>query len=172
MHQVDQKRTRCQAVGPIEVTEGLEFLSPILTEALTYWLEIKGSSRFAQRADLVPEKFVKLWPHVLMVDVIDEGQDYYVRLFGQNLVNAYGEQTGRRASEATVPELVRDRSKQLFDFCVTHAAPTYAYWPELGSERRFFFDVEALCLPLSSDGTRLDRLMSLNVNSRRPRKAR
>jgi len=151
----------------MEVTEEFDFLSPVLAQATTYWREIKGTARFPQRADLVPEQFVALWPHILMVDVIDGGADYFVRLFGQHLVNAYGEQTGRKASEATVPEVVRERSKKLFDFCVAHAAPTYAYWPEIGSERRPFIDVEALCLPLSSDGVTLDRLMSLNVNTRR-----
>lgn len=166
MHQMDDSKAGRQAIGPIEVGEGVEFLSPILREALAYWLEIKGDAPFPQRADLLPEEFVALWPYVLMVDVIDGGRDYFVRLFGQNLVDAYGEQTGRRVSESTAPDLVRARSKSLFDFCVTHAAPTYAYWPESGSDRRLFVDVEALCLPLSSDGRSLDRLMSLNVNSR------
>ena len=55
----------------------------------------------------------------------------------------------------------------MFDFCLAHAAPTYAYWPESASERRPFVDIEALCLPLSSDGTTLDRMISLNVNTRR-----
>ena len=88
-------------------------------------------------------------------------------MFGHNLVDAYGEQTGRKVSESTVPEIVRERSLQLFDFCLQQAAPCYAYWPVSASERRVFFDVEALCLPLSSDGVKLDRMMSLNVNSRR-----
>lgn len=164
---MDNRLAENKAVGPLLVTEGFEFLSPVLAEALAYWLEIKGEAPFPQRADLVPEKLVALWPYMLMVDVIDGGSDYFLRLFGQNLVSAYGEQTGRRSSEAKVPELVRQRSNQLFDFCVRNAAPTYAYWPESGARGRSFVDVEALCLPLSSDGTRLDRLMSLNVNSRR-----
>ncbi len=170
MHRVEERRAGNKAIGPLEVAEGFEFVSPILTQAMTYWLEIKGDARFPQRADLVPEKFVSLWPYVLMVDVLDSGDDYFLRLFGQNLVDAYGEQTGRRSSEANVPELVRQRSKLLFDFCVAHAAPTYAYWPESGAKGRSFVDVEALCLPLSSDGRSLDRLMSLNVNSRRDKK--
>ena len=167
MHQVSNKKAGERTAGPVLVTDGIEFLSPILAEAMAYWLEIKGDEAFPQRADLVPEKLVALWPYILMVDVIDGGSDYLMRLFGQNLVNAYGEQTGRRSSEAKVPELVRQRSKQLFDFCVAHAAPTYAYWPESDAQGRTYVDVEALCLPLSSDGTSLDRLMSRNVNSRR-----
>lgn len=167
MHSFDERRTGCRAIGPIEVAEGFEFLSPILTDAMSYWLEIRGTAKFPQRADLVPEKFVRLWPHILMVDVIEGGRDYFVRLFGQNLVNAYGEQTGRKVSESTVPDQVRERAVQLFGFCVNHAAPTYAYWPESAAERRPFVDVEALCLPLSSDGSSLDRMMSLNVNTPR-----
>jgi hypothetical protein len=171
MHRVeDKKGAGKEAVGPLQVTEGFQFLSPVLAEALAYWLEIKGDAPFPRRADLVPEKLVALWPYMLMVDIIDDGSDYFLRLFGQNLVDAYGEQTGRRSSEAKVPDVVRQRSKQLFDFCVTNAVPTYAYWPELGRRGRTLVDVEALCLPLSSDGATLDRLMSLNVNSRQEKK--
>lgn len=169
MHSFEERKAGCRAVGPIEVGEGFKFISPILADAMSYWLEIRGTAKFPQRADLVPEKFVKLWPYVLMVDVVEGGKDYFVRLFGQNLVNAYGEQTGRLVSESTVPEQVRDRAVQLFEFCVSHAAPTYAYWPESADDRRPFVDVEALCLPLSSDGISLDRMMSLNVNT--PRKS-
>lgn len=167
MHRVDRSSAGVKSVGPVKVTEDLKFLSPVLTQALTYWLQIKGEAAFPQRADLVPEKFVTLWPHILMVDVIDGGSDYFIRLFGQYLVDAYGEQTGRRSSEANVPDLVRKRSKLLFDRCLEEAAPTYARWPESAGKGDVLVDVEALCLPLSSDGSSLDRLMSLNVNSRR-----
>jgi hypothetical protein len=170
MHRVDNRRAGNKAVGPLEVTEGFEFCSPVLKQALSYWLEIKGDAPFPQRADLVPETFVSLWPHVLMVDVVDGGDDYFIRLFGQYLVDSYGEQTGRLSSQASVPDLVRQRSKQLFDACIAHAAPVYAYWPESAARRRAHVDVEALCLPLSSDGRSLDRLMSLNVNSRREKR--
>jgi len=165
MNTVDSNRSGGRPVGPVEA-EGFEFISPVLAEALAYWQSIKGDARFPRRADMEPERVVALWPYILMVDVIDDG-DYFVRLFGQTLVDAYGEQTGRKVSESTVPDVVRQRSKLLFDYCVSQAVPCYAYWPVSGSKGRVFFDVEALCLPLSSDGVKLDRLMSLNVNSRK-----
>lgn len=168
MMQLIAERERGRPVGPV-VAEGFAFLSPVLTDALGYWKSIRGDATFPRRDAMSPEEIVALWPHLLMVDVIDGGADYYIRLFGQNLVNSYGEQTGRRHSEAKVPDVVRDRSRQLFDFCREHTAPAYAYWPESPSGRRPFIDVEALCLPLSSNGESLDRLMSLNVNTRHPR---
>lgn len=161
------RRAESKPVGPL-VAGGFDFLSPILEQALAFWHEMKGEARLPRRADLVPEKIVALWPYILMVDVIDGGADYFVRLFGQSLVDAYGEQTGRKLSEATAPALVCERARQLFDFCLAQAVPAYAYWPEMGSERRPLFDIEALCLPFSSDGEGLDRLMSFNVNTRRP----
>lgn len=167
MCQVDEERAQSLPIGPV-IVDGLAFISPILTEALAYWRTIKGDAKFPRRADMDPEQVVSLWPHILMVDILEDG-DYFVRLFGQNLVNAYGEQTGRKVSESTAPDRVRKRSIQLFDFCVSQALPCYAYWPEAKSGMRTLFDVEALCLPLSSDGVVLDRLMSLNVNSRRDR---
>ena len=170
MNFVDKRREQGQPMGPL-VAEDVEFISPLLNDALRYWTSIKGQAALPSRADMEPEKVVSLWPHILMVDVMGDG-DYFVRLFGQNLVKAYGEQTGRRVSESSVPEVVRERSKLLFDFCVERAAPAYAYWQEAPEGKHVIVDVEALCLPLSSNGRTPDRLMSLNVNTRREKPAR
>lgn len=164
MQQLIAERERGLPVGPVKA-EGFNFLSPVLTNALSYWLSIKKDAAFPRRDAMAPEEIVALWPHLLMVDVIDGGADYYVRLFGQNLVDTYGEHTGRRLSEAKVPDLVRERSHLLFEFCRQNVAPTYSYWPETASDRRPFVNVEALCLPLSSDGVALDRMLALNVNT-------
>jgi hypothetical protein len=159
-------RREGRSVSPV-MAEGFEFLSPVLGDALAYWKTIRGEGRFPRRDAMEPERIVALWPYILMADVIDGGSDYYFRLFGQRLVDTYGEQTGRTLMTASIPEVVRDRCKQILDHCLVQAAPTYAYWPESASERRAFVDIEALCLPLSSDGVTLDRMISLNVNSRR-----
>ncbi len=159
-------RERGQSVGPL-VAEGFAFLSGTLDQALAYWHEIRGEAACPRRDALQPERIVSLWPHILMVDVIEDGSDYFIRLFGQRLVDTYGEQTGRTLSQAKVPDLVRGRSRQLFDFCRAKASPTYAYWQETAPRRGHAVNVEALCLPLSSDGISVDRMMSLNVNTRR-----
>lgn len=166
MQQLVALRERGQPVGPV-MAEGLAFLSQTLDQAMAYWQEIRGYAAVPRRDAMVPERIVALWPHILMVDVIGKGDDYFFRLVGQRLVDSYGEQTGRKLSEATVPEVVRERCQQIFRFCLDHAAPAYAYWSESASDRRPLIDVEALCLPLSSDGTALDRMISLNVNTRR-----
>lgn len=159
-------RGRGQPVGPV-VAEGVTFLSEPLERALAYWQEIKGDASMPRRDDMVPERIVALWPHILMVDVLDGGADYHFRLVGQRLVDSYGEQTGRNLSNATISEVVRDRCRRIFDYCLEQAAPAYAYWSEAASHRRPLIDVEALCLPLSSDGSTLDRMLSLNVNGHR-----
>jgi hypothetical protein len=166
MLQLVALREMGRSVGPL-VAEGFAFLSGTLDEALAYWHEIRGDSPCPRRDALQPERIVSLWPHILMVDVIEDGSDYFIRLFGQRLVDTYGEHTGRKLSEAKVPDLVRDRSRHLFDFCRAETAPTYAYWQEVAPRRGHAVNVEALCLPLSSDGTAVDRMMSLNVNTRR-----
>lgn len=168
MLQLTALRERGQPVGPV-AAEGLPFLSRTLDQALAYWQEIKGPAPMPRRDDLVPERIVALWPHILMVDVLDGGADFYFRLVGQRLVDSYGEQTGRTLSAARISEVVRERCRQIFGYCLEHAVPTYAYWSEAASDRRPLLDVEALCLPLSSNGTALDRIISLNVNS--PRQA-
>ena len=166
MQQLVALRERGQPIGPM-VAEGMSFLSQVLDQALAYWQEIRGDARMPRRDAMVPERIVPLWPHILMVDIIGNGNDYFFRLVGQQLVDTYGEQTGRTLSNAAISEVVRERCRQIFRFCLDRAAPAYAYWSESASDWRPLIDVEALCLPLSSDGTTLDRMISLNVNTQR-----
>jgi len=79
-------RDNGQAVGPLEV-DGFAFLSATLDQALAYWQSIRGDLACPRRDALQPEHIVALWPHILMVDVIDDGGDYFIRLFGQRLVD-------------------------------------------------------------------------------------
>src|SRR3546814_17572201 len=102
MRQLIALREQGEPVGPV-LAEGFEFLSRALDQAMAYWQEIRGAAPVPRRDDMVPERLVALWPHILLVDVIDNGSDYYFRLVGQRLVDAYGDQTGRKLSTATVP---------------------------------------------------------------------
>src|SRR3546814_19422601 len=121
-----------------------------------------------RRDTLVPEEIVALWPHIPMVDVLDEGTDYHFRLVGQRLVDTYGEQTGRKLSHAAISDVVRARCRQIFDFCRAHGAPTYAYWSESAPDPRPLIEVEALSLTLSHAGSAPDRLTPLPVNPPTP----
>ena len=124
MEQLAALRRQGQPVGPV-AAEGIGFLSPILTQGLAFWHRIRGDAPIPRRDDMLPESIVSLWPYILMVDVIGAGADYHFRLVGGHLVSVYGEQTGRDLSTARVPELVRQRCKQIFDFCLGSAAPAY-----------------------------------------------
>src|SRR3546814_14638199 len=90
-------RERGRPVGPV-VAEGLAFLSQTLDHALAYWDQIRGTASMPRRDTLVQEEIVALWPHILMVDVLDEGIDYHFRLVVQRLLAHYGNQTGRQTS--------------------------------------------------------------------------
>src|SRR3546814_19919477 len=148
-------RERGRPVGPV-VAEGLAFLSQTLDHALAYWDQIRGTASMPRRDTLVPEEIVALWPHILMVDVLDEGTDYHFRLVGQRLVDTSDEQTDRKLSNAAISEVVRARGRQIFAFCRAHGAPTYASWSASPSDRRPPIDLEALCLPLPRAGPPTD----------------
>src|SRR3546814_7991182 len=105
MRQLIALREQGEPVGPV-LAEGFEFLSRTLDQEMAYWQEIRGASPVSRRDDMVREKIVPLWLHILMVDVTDNGSDYYFRVVGQRLVDAYGEQCGRTLSDAKAPEVV------------------------------------------------------------------
>lgn len=96
-------------MGPIEknfedADEDFRFLeAPLHADAARlaeYWHQKRGSRAMPDRSDILPGEIVSLLPHIIISDVIDEGRDYRVRIFGTALVNLVGEErTGMLFSE-------------------------------------------------------------------------
>ena len=84
MLQLTALRERGQPVGPV-AADGFPFLSPTLDHALTYWRGIKGPAAMPRRDDLVPERIVALWPHILMVDVLGDGDYFCASCYGRSV---------------------------------------------------------------------------------------
>jgi hypothetical protein len=132
-----------------------------LRDLLDYWQD-KRAGRFAPgRADIRPEELRPHLAHLILVDVIANGEDLKYRLIGTALTQA----AQRDATGKLFTELYRDVHHELEPLLAVHRqviagrAPVFVraniFWHSHASYR----DCESVLLPLSNDGERVDMIL-------------
>lgn len=124
----------------------------------SYWLSKKGSRIAPPRAAIWPDELRALLPNIALVEVIGTPPRFRFRLFGSNLVDAYGEDiTGRFADEVDLDgigcrihddatSVVRERRASVAQI---------AY--KTGDGRHLQY--ERVLLPLSDDGETVNMIL-------------
>ena len=102
-------------VGSSSSVEELE--AQILTGVYDYWVSLKRGDRLPDRAQLSPAKFKEALPHVFLIEVVDDGADYFHALAGEAVNKAHGYQVGKiKLSEALFEtEEQRSGTRQFYD---------------------------------------------------------
>lgn len=121
------------------------------TQALfALWMELKGGADMPSKADFKPERMRAYLPNIYIVDIIDGGADYRLRLIGTALTQMVGrDMTGCLLSE--VPE-TRWRA-QIYTHVIRERAPV-AYLSRLGRPGGHEVTTENIVLPATGlDGT-------------------
>lgn len=131
---------------------------PKLRQLYDYWLEKRGDRAMPARADLDPIDIRFVIGDVVLVDVMDgKPPRFRIRVHGTNLSERTNfDLTGKMLDEMPVPEF-RDLSTRSFRKVVRTAEPLHVLAERIldGRLQRY----EAIILPLSGDGKRVDRLM-------------
>ncbi len=129
---------------------------------LAYWRAKKGERTFPSRADIDPLEFTRELPRVMMAEVSYNPLEFRYRVVGTGLFAMHGhELTGKLARELDPPEFgalihrhyteaIERRAPILhvIELTVNYLATSYA----------------RIILPLSSDGTVIDRLMTCEAH--------
>jgi hypothetical protein len=131
---------------------------PKLQQLYQYWVEKRGERLMPARADLDPIDIRFAIGDVILADVLDETPPRFrIRLHGTNLSERTNfDLTGKMLDEMPAPEF-RDLSHRSFTKVVSTREPLHALSerPLDGRTQRY----EAIILPLSGDGERVDRLL-------------
>ena len=133
-----------------------------------YWHEKRGSRALPDRSDIVPADIVSLLPHIVIYDVIDEGRDYRVRLFGTALVNLVGEErTGMLVSEfdakcepPTDTEAVRCRWMGSMTAAYTSGQPIFVTG-RMSSSLRPYIVWHGVSCPLSDGSGKITQMLGI-----------
>ena len=131
---------------------------PKLQQLYQYWVEKRGERLMPARADLDPIDIRFAIGDVILADVLDETPPRFrIRLHGTNLSERTNfDLTGKMLDEMPAPEF-RDLSHRSFTKVALTREPLHALAdrPLDGRTQRY----EAIILPLSADGERVDRLL-------------
>jgi hypothetical protein len=131
---------------------------PKLRRLFEYWDGKRGRQKMPSRADLDPIEMVFVIGNIILVDVLDGSPPRFrIRLHGTNLSQRVGfELTGKMLDELPETEF-RELAQESFSRVVASAEPRHGRRDRLidGREARY----ETVILPLSSDGTTVDRLI-------------
>jgi hypothetical protein len=125
---------------------------------LAYWNGKRGARAMPTRGDIRPTEMRAHLPSLLLLDSMDGGADFRIRLFGSQLVETFAmELTGRRVG-ALKPEVVAAKWLGLARACVGAAGPVAAR-TRMAAGERFHMVYEVLFLPLSPDDAAVTQIL-------------
>lgn len=135
---------------------------PEIDRALAYWREKKAGRELPSRADIDPLEIAKSLPRVMMTEVHYDPLEFRYRLAGTGLFAVHGQElTGMRAQDLQPPEFGALIHRHYCD-AVERRAPIL-HVIELRTD-----DVTTsyarIILPLSSDGSVIDRLLTVETH--------
>jgi len=130
-----------------------------LKDLHAYWLAKKGGDIAPPRSAIHPEEIVELLPTIGLMDVVGEAPRLRFRLFGTELVKAYGQElTGKFAENIDLDAVGPDILSQLTS-AVLQCCPKVARIQFTKSLDGRFVQYERIALPLSDDGKTVNMLL-------------
>lgn len=142
--------------------EGADFIRlaepqhPQIALLLDYWEEKRGPARsMPARGDISPTDIPSIMPHLVLFDILEDGADGYIRVFGSELGVLFGEdRTGLRLSqiqcqrEDQPARNIRARWLSAFQISVREKVPAFIKLP-MNNVGRDLMIVHAAGFPLS-----------------------
>ena len=140
-----------------------ELESALLRRLLSTWQDKCRDRRFPARTDLHPRDLASVLPHLTLARVVDAGMDFELRIIGNEIVQAYGENfTGKRLS--SLDHRIGNEMRDAYHAVVRTAQPVVLEgWFELSAER--CFQREVLLTPLGQTDDQVDHVMSAGALS-------
>jgi hypothetical protein len=139
------------------VTDDLAVTSPALRGLRDYWKNLLGDRQMPARRDIDPIHIPKLLPHVSLADVFQNPPSFRHRLLGTFITQFYErDSTGEWLDE----KLYGDSTEEVFWFyqqTVLRRAPL-AVRQTVPYIRKDWVTLEAILMPLSDDGDRINVL--------------
>ena len=132
--------------------------SPVLRRLRDYWLALKGDREMPARQDIDPLDIPSLLPNTFLVDVIGAPPQFRYRLIGTRVTEiANRDATGRFLDEDLYGA---DTERMLTAYWEMMAARAPAAVREIVQfVRKDWIKVEALLMPLSTDGRDIDMVL-------------
>ena len=134
--------------------------SPVLQHILRVWDGKRNGRAWPARNDLSPRDFAPFLRHLSLARVMDGGGDFELRIIGDEIVQAYGENfTGRSLS--SIAEFVGDAVVSAYHAVVSEGGPILLHG-FFERSHNLHFRRELLLLPLGANGD-VEFILSVGV---------
>jgi hypothetical protein len=131
------------------------------TALLRYWTGLRGGRAFPSWADIDPNRFKPILPHIMVTAIEPAPFRVFYRLVGTEIARfAKFDFTGRYADALSFQDDAEEDWTDFYRAVVAARRPGVGlvYWVTDGTLRRW---IEFLICPLSSDGETIDRCIAL-----------
>ncbi|MDO8288162.1 MAG: PAS domain-containing protein [Parvibaculum sp.] len=141
-----------------------------VTKLIAYWHLKRGQRSMPERTDIIPREIITLLPYIVIYDVLDDGTDFRVRVFGTALVELVGEErTGKRVSEfgdncnpPTNAEIVRRRWMDSLSASYASGNPE-CVTGLMSSSHRSYIAWHGVSCPMGIEGQKPTQMLGLMV---------
>jgi hypothetical protein len=135
---------------------------PVLAFLKAYWDKKRGGRKMPSRADIKPAEMKEHLGWIVLIDVLPDYSDFRYRMVGSRVSEAFPgaakgrfiSETYRQFSELAVKGALATHRKAARD-----AVPLRTYGSAAAMDREFM-DFDAVFLPLSDDGARVNMLLN------------
>ncbi len=139
---------------------------PLARELANYWIAKRGDRTMPLRDEIRPSEIRALLPCLVINQVLEDGTDFLIRLFGTELIKIAGEErTGKRVSEiGGAPEThdirrrTQERWMEINRRTYETAAPVYARVIML-NEQNACRDAHIVAAPLTVTGQGVEQIL-------------
>jgi len=124
--------------------------SPILHRVMGIWDGKRDGRAYPARNDLRPHDFASFLRHLSLARVVDGDNDFEIRIVGDEIVQAYGENfTGRTLS--SLADMIGDAMRDAYQSVRDEGRPVLLQG-SFERTRNHHFPREVMLLPLGSNG--------------------
>jgi hypothetical protein len=129
-----------------------------LGKLLALWHAKRGARPMPSRADFTFEDFLPWLGHLALLDVVGAGEDFRYVVYGTRLVETFGfDLTGRSAHDA----ITQIGPQPLAEYQRVTASGLPDHVSRMSPAHKEHLTITKLALPLSSDGTHVDKIVSV-----------
>lgn len=143
---------------------------PKIIEFMRYLTRHCGSKGITDRNDINPAEILPFLPHIMILDVIDDGNDFRVRVFGTALVTLLCEErTGLRASQFGEKSTItgdyvemRARWMTIFRNAYSQASAAHFKAPTVSPDRSYMH-YHGMLAPMTNGTDKITQLIGIMV---------
>ena len=138
--------------------EALATVPESIRQMFPYWQRKRGNRRMPARADIDPAELRPWLPGIVIVDVVRFPDQLVYRLVGTRAVEARGsDPTGKTVMERFTGHSL-DEILENYRLVIEERRAVYDY-DHTPTRDGFFENAEAILLPLSNDGAKVDKVL-------------